>query len=118
PGRDDTSNAMKGEDDDKGGNGCVGNSSVQTRGTWTAVTNQPIKGRGEFFRRDAEMNRIRIRRRQITCVVFLLLSMVTSTFAQFGLSKGTPMSVPDAGEVESGGRQDGFLSEEVGFRSE
>lgn len=43
--------------------------------------------------------------------------MVTSTFAQFGLSKGTPMSVPDAGEVESGGRQDGFLSEEVGFRS-
>lgn len=38
--------------------------------------------------------------------------MVTSTFAQFGLSKGTPMSVPDAGEVESGGRQDGFLSEE------
>lgn len=62
------------------------------------------------------MNRMRIRRRQITCVVFLLMSMATSTVAQFGLSKGTPMSVPDAGDGEGGGSQDGFLSEEVGFR--
>ena len=77
----------------------------------------PSTNQGEGESSSAAMNRIRIRRRQITtCVFLLLLSTLTSTFAQFGLSKGTPMSVPDAGEGENGGGQDGFLSEEVGFR--